>query len=98
MLTLATSLWREKEAWFSYWIEGCYAYYISELQDAWYEGDEPLDYSGFVRRLRQPAGIDFELEAGELRYLISGTDEDLVGDHFLEAVGSSLKPSEYALT
>lgn len=98
LVAQASKLWRRKGAWFTNWCKRCYDFYGSELKDAWYDGEEPLDFVGFKKRLGMPAGIDFALEDGALSYLISVTSEDLVGDHFIEAVGCDLDPTDFALT
>ncbi|RCS44742.1 hypothetical protein DTL42_17645 [Bremerella cremea] len=57
-----------------------------------------LDEDTFNAKLGQPAGIDFSWDEGKLRYMIAGMDDDLVGDHALEAHGTDLTPDEIYLT
>jgi hypothetical protein len=98
LLEASASLWRVKEEWFVEWRKACFGYYVQKLKKAWYEGKEPLDEGTFNAKLGQPAGIDFSWDEGKLRYLITGMDDDLVGDHALEAYGSDLTPDEICLT
>ena len=97
MLDAAASLWRVKDQWFVQWRKACFEHYVPELKEAWYEGDEPLDEETFNAKLDQPAGIDFYWYEGKLRYTITGMDDDLVGDHALEAHGTDLTPDEIDL-
>ena len=98
LLQTSASLWRANEEWFVKWRKACFEYYVRELKDAWYEGDEPLDEDTFNAKLGQPAGIDFSWDEGKLHYMITGMDDDLVGDHALEAHGTELEPNEILLT
>ena len=98
LLDAAADLWRQKDDWFINWRKVCFDYYIAELKEAWYEGEEPLDEDTFNAKLGQPAGIDFSFEDGELQYLITGLNDDLVGDHGLEAHGTGLVPHVVCLT
>ena len=98
LLQASASLWREKEEWFVQWRKACFEYYIQKLKKAWYEGEEPLDEDTFNAKLGQPAGIDFSWDEGKLHYMITGMDDDLVGDHALEAHGTDLTPDEICLT
>lgn len=98
LLQASAALWREKEQWFAQWRKACFDYYVKELKDAWYEGDEPLDEAAFNTKIGLPAGIEFSWSEGKLHYMITGMDDDLVGDHALEAHGTELVPNEVFLT
>ena len=90
----AKRLWKKQEAWFSRWRKACFEYYVRELKEEWYQGEEPLDEDSFNAKLGHPAGIDFSWNEGKFRYIITGMDEDLVGDHALDALGTDLTPDE----
>lgn len=98
LLDAAASLWRVKDQWFAQWRKACFEHYVQNLKEAWYEGEEPLDEDRFNAKLGQPAGIDFSWQEGKLGYMITGMDDDLVGDHALEAHGTDLTPDEIDLT
>ncbi len=94
----AKPLWKKRQSWFSIWRKACFEYYVQELKEAWYEGEEPLNEDSFNAKLGHPAGIDFSWNEGKLRYMITGMDDDLVGDHALEAHGTDLTPDEICLS
>lgn len=94
----ARLLWKKRKTWFKIWRKACFEYYTQELQEEWYEGEDALDEDAFNAKLGQPAGVDFAMNEGELHYMITGMDEDLVGDHALEAHGTNLTPDEICLT
>ena len=98
LLSAAAQLWKNRLEWLVQWREACFKYYMEKLKDAWYEGDEPLDIDVFNAKLGQPASIEFMWDDGKLRYMITGMDDDLVGDHCLEAHGTDLRPDEVCLT
>ena len=98
LLDAAASLWRDREKWLAQWRKSCFKYYVNELKAEWYEGEEPLDEDRFNEKIGQPAGIDFSWNDGNLHYMITGMDDDLIGDHALEAHGTGLTPDEICLT
>ncbi len=97
LLDAAAPLWRDREKWLARWRKACFEYYIRELKDEWYEGEEPLDEDKFNMKMGQPVGIEFSWNDSNLHYMITGMDDDLVGDHVLEAHGTGLTPDEICL-
>lgn len=98
IVTQASQLWKKKVDWLHEWLQACFDFYRKELKEQWYEGQEPLDLERFRALLGDPVSIGFQHQQGKLHYIMIGMNDDLVGDHCLEAHGTQLRPDELFLT